>query len=673
MEFKSSAQAKRILDQKVICQKVKGFHKSRSARPSLDLQAVAEGCAGFACHSALVPVSWRAFHYFIKYALTSTQQSFSGSSSELPVTFSAEAALEHVLNHYRGRLNAITLETCAILAQRPVISLKRPSHNESHTMLLPLWHPITAILLLFCSLTCAVANSSKSSSCTGCIHKDAFSSEGGLLLGGAAFKNLTQRAHPPAAALSLLSPADQWELVQPSFPEVLVQPWVVALASALFFWLLYRTSSALHSYLTDDIALSLSLQRAESKLQLKSSFNSSAFVSVIPAAIHVAPPRSPRSWFDSYLYAYAATSQTSLVAAIEWNSRLMSNVHAAVSCLLGLLCLCTSTSRISSEVVTQLAEARISRSDISSDVKATLLSAAALPYVSRSGPSLLNPLSSSFTHSLVAFNEDPLRDFSLMVTCGYLTYDLGLCLWVRWKFRGVEDVSHRDAAPTASVTATNFVPNGVSSTTSNPMSPSPSPLPPVDSAPASAARLRKQRHASAPRSTSVKLDDALTLTHHILIIVAFSLGTLTHIGTTVMAAFLLNEASTPFLNLNFFLAAMRSAGLWSDEQNASQSFSARTMSLLYKLNGVALLLLFLLFRVCFNLAVLVTLLLTWIMLPNLWIGHSAPIPPFVLAQCALLSTLAAGHCAINLAWFHALAKAVQRKLFAGATKKRKQQ
>lgn len=78
--------------------------------------------------------------------------------------------------------------------------------------------------------------------------------------------------------------------------------------------------------------------------------------------------------------------------------------------------------------------------------------------------------------------------------------------------------------------------------------------------------------------------DVLTVAHHLGILVAFILGSVSGIGTLYMALFLLNEFSTLFLNANFFMAhfdAWRS-GNW------------------YIANGVCLAAAFLMFRVLFN-------------------------------------------------------------------------
>jgi hypothetical protein len=199
----------------------------------------------------------------------------------------------------------------------------------------------------------------------------------------------------------------------------------------------------------------------------------------------------------------------------------------------------------------------------------------------------------------------------------------------------------------------------------------------------------------------VRIDDALTLLHHVLIIGAFSGGVALHIGTFFMSCFLLNEASTLPLNLNWLLACMRAAGLWGGGREATASrisvdgaeqprnprpllsLSARFYAALYKANGVVLLVLFLLLRVLFNVCVLAAMVLTWWSLRPLWLGRSsssssdsssttgnggvgesepAPMTSLHISQCAALSALAAGHVLINVLWAAALVKAVRRKL-----------
>lgn len=446
----------------------------------------------------------------------------------------------------------------------------------------------------------------------------------------------TQRVHPPACVFEdhPSSPL-LWYLVVPQSQSS--APWIVAGASAIGFLSLFLILYALHAYATDELARDLIMQKAEDAMhardqateasrlngfddgEAKYDDGSSAsrrlpIVQVIPAA-HVAAPSARRSLLDTYVFAYAANAQRSLTGRIDHISRLVSSVHAVISCVLGVLCLVTSTSRTDPAVMTTV------RFEPSS---------ACLP--AHSGASLLNPFSPWFTASLSSFNEDLLRDIALMVTCGYLLYDLLLCSFVRLHFHGVRDPYWK---PTTQASGS-----------------------------------RKRQSASSP--PPVRIDDSLTLLHHVLIIVAFSWGVHLHIGTAVMSGFLLNEASTPALNLNYFLASARASGLWCTPECHGRN---RWMGHLYKLNGIALYAIFFLLRIVWNLYVLAGMTLTWLQQTPLWFDASTP--PFILqgpasmpadlfCQALLLSMLAVGHVVINLFWFQALTKAVRRKLGAGA-------
>jgi len=140
--------------------------------------------------------------------------------------------------------------------------------------------------------------------------------------------------------------------------------------------------------------------------------------------------------------------------------------------------------------------------------------------------------------------------------------------------------------------------------------------------------------------------DSLTILHHTLIVVAFSVGVATHIGTFYMASFLINEASTIFYNVNYILAV--------DPKLKS--------SLAYKVNGIALGVSFLVFRVMFNTYNLYLMAThSWWKLAverNMW--ATSGLNRRIL--CPLLSFLAIGHCLINYIWFYQIQRAVRRKL-----------
>jgi hypothetical protein len=141
-----------------------------------------------------------------------------------------------------------------------------------------------------------------------------------------------------------------------------------------------------------------------------------------------------------------------------------------------------------------------------------------------------------------------------------------------------------------------------------------------------------------------RLGSPLVALHHALILVAFTLGAASNIGTYYMAGFLVNEVSTPLLNQNYFLAA-------------SPSYRDGA---LYKLNGVLLFVSFFLSRIAFNAFNM------WHMIFFTW-QTVAPVewPRMTALQqflAALLTLLAAGHVIINFIWFAQLARAVARKL-----------
>jgi len=161
-----------------------------------------------------------------------------------------------------------------------------------------------------------------------------------------------------------------------------------------------------------------------------------------------------------------------------------------------------------------------------------------------------------------AFGVCPLRNIYLSLTCGYLMYDLVLCL----------------------------------------------------------------RYKSA-------LADNMILVHHTLIITAFSLGVYNRIGTYFMATFLLNEVSTLFLNANAFMACT--------------PYLHR--SCLYKLNAIIFLITFSVCRIGLNTFSLGHLVFfTWRhAAPLFWLRASVRLRLLV----SFLTTLAFGHCLVNLFWF----------------------
>ena len=107
-----------------------------------------------------------------------------------------------------------------------------------------------------------------------------------------------------------------------------------------------------------------------------------------------------------------------------------------------------------------------------------------------------------------------------------------------------------------------------------------------------------------------------------------------------MSCFLLNEASTFALNTNFYLASL------------GENWKGR----IYKLNGILLFITFFVARIAFNLYVIGVMIYTWSSLHPIFLSNEFPylfttsvsIPPLMLVNCTILSTLAIGHATINL-------------------------
>jgi len=226
-----------------------------------------------------------------------------------------------------------------------------------------------------------------------------------------------------------------------------------------------------------------------------------------------------------YVLLSFASSQT---RSVEWNSRVVSNVHAVISVCGGVFCF------------------------------------------------LLNDETAYTTPMQAAFGESGSRNTVLMFTTGYLCYDLLLCIIYR-----------------------------------------------------------------------SEIGDRLTMIHHSLILIAFSWGVYTQIGTYYMTSLLINEVSTPCVNINYFLAS--TPGMKDGTS--------------YKINGIALFITFLFFRVIFNLWVIYHMIMeTYFPLSYLVFPGPRQLPHRRLFSCFSLSGLAIAHGVINLIWFNVLTKAVWRKL-----------
>jgi hypothetical protein len=142
-------------------------------------------------------------------------------------------------------------------------------------------------------------------------------------------------------------------------------------------------------------------------------------------------------------------------------------------------------------------------------------------------------------------------------------------------------------------------------------------------------------------------EEALTYVHHVLIVAAFSFGVYTHIGTYFMGSFLINEASTFSLNVNFFLAVHAS--------------TKRTVW--YLVNGVLLLVSFVIFRIINNFISLAHIFGYCYRYQHQILFGEDRIESGYILVVLLLTSLAVGHVLINLIWFKSIALAVHRKLF----------
>jgi len=132
-----------------------------------------------------------------------------------------------------------------------------------------------------------------------------------------------------------------------------------------------------------------------------------------------------------------------------------------------------------------------------------------------------------------------------------------------------------------------------------------------------------------------------TLIHHIVILIAYSLGLHYHFGTFYMGFFLINEVSTPFLNIRWFLFKM---GL--------------TDTKYYEWNGYQLAISFFIFRVVLNLIAVEHMTRGFYRFYAVLISREG-LPTAVLF---FLPVLAWVHVSINLYWFWLIISKVWRKL-----------
>ncbi len=250
---------------------------------------------------------------------------------------------------------------------------------------------------------------------------------------------------------------------------------------------------------------------------------------LLPNATHSFPDRAD---FDCSHCTSAVT--VFITSAVGWctlfvlfrivNDSLLLSSHSTTS---------TSTSKTESDTSPPPVEQRSDRTGLSALVTVTD------PYstLNTANRALWNSYAVSTVHSLVAiyggwqtvvggdrgalsspllaaFDSEPTRDFWLMVTCGYLFYDLCVVIYIQRL--------NATAAIAAVKAAANT--NGAGGSTST----------------------------AVAVSVSLASIDPLMLIHHLLIIAAFSGGVYIHVGTFYMCCFLMNEVSTLFLNANYF-------------------------------------------------------------------------------------------------------------------------
>lgn len=131
--------------------------------------------------------------------------------------------------------------------------------------------------------------------------------------------------------------------------------------------------------------------------------------------------------------------------------------------------------------------------------------------------------------------------------------------------------------------------------------------------------------------------DPLVLAHHALVSIAFVVGITTRLATTYMAALIINELSTPFINLRVLINA-----IWPPTQDRPPS-----IDLMYLLNGIALLVTYFFARVLWTFFIVLRVAFAW---RQLW-RVGLLIGGYRLYTVAFLSFLLAGHLLINLLWF----------------------
>jgi len=161
-----------------------------------------------------------------------------------------------------------------------------------------------------------------------------------------------------------------------------------------------------------------------------------------------------------------------------------------------------------------------------------------------------------------------------------------------------------------------------------------------------------QMNQSVKKATPGGYDDPLVLIHHVLIIVAFGIGVYFRLATAYMAALLLNEASTPFVNVRALINATYPPSL--------RSKRPRGLELIYFANGVCLALSYFVFRLGWTAFVLAHAFRAWY---DLWRVGIVLNGQYHLPVVSLLTMLLLGHFIINCLWFRHIANHLRRLLF----------
>jgi hypothetical protein len=137
--------------------------------------------------------------------------------------------------------------------------------------------------------------------------------------------------------------------------------------------------------------------------------------------------------------------------------------------------------------------------------------------------------------------------------------------------------------------------------------------------------------------------DWAMLLHHAIILSAVLVSIAFQRCTFHICCLLVNEASTPFLTVRYFL-------LYGD----------RTSSRAYAFNGMALVISFAICRIVANTLLVYACALAWHELG--WVRGMLTTHPNDVVLCGMLSALALGHWSLNLYWFVRILSSARRAL-----------